>query len=99
MFPKAWVNKDDINELIINLYNTNNELINNSLLKKSICKYMNRKFNCNTHSLRYAFINYFLYIEKRPIPDVAKFVGHANINQLVTYTQRKNCEQIFDLDI
>lgn len=99
MFPKGWIDKNNIEELIKNLYLTNYKLINNPLLKKSICKYMNRKFKCNTHSLRYAFINYMLYREKRPMTDVAKFVGHANINQLVTYTQQKNCDQIFDLDI
>ena len=56
-------------------------------------------FSCNTHSLRYAFINHMIYVENRPLPDIAKFVGHKNINQLVTYTQQKNCNKIFDLDV
>lgn len=70
-----------------------------STLKKRVLDFMANKFSCNTHSLRYAFINYMLYVQKRPMNDVAKFVGHVNVNQLVTYTQQKNCNQIFDLDI
>ena len=99
MFPKTWFNDLDINELINKLKESHEELINDDKLKVTICKYMIHNFDCNTHSLRYAFINYMLYKEKRPMTDVAKFVGHKNINQLVTYTQQKNCDQIFDLDI
>lgn len=99
MFPKTWFNDCDIYKLIKELYNLHEELINDDKLKITICKYMIYNFQCNTHSLRYAFINYMLYKEKRPMTDVAKFVGHKNINQLVTYTQQKNCDQIFDLDI
>lgn len=101
MFPKIWFNKLDIDiyKLINKLSNSHTELINDKKLKITICKYMIHNFDCNTHSLRYAFINYMLYKEKRPMTDVAKFVGHKNINQLVTYTQQKNCDQIFDLDI
>lgn len=69
--------------------------------KLKICQrvrdYLLKYFNCNTHSLRYAFINYMLYSEKRNLADIAKFVGHTTVNQLVTYTQNKNIDQIFDL--
>ena len=40
-----------------------------------------------------------IYEEKRQSNDVAKFVGHVNVNQLVTYTQQKNCDKIFELDL
>lgn len=99
MFPIKWIEKVNINKLILEIIKLNPQILNKINLKKDICKFMERYFNGNTHSLRYAFINHLLYIEKRPITDVAKFVGHSNVNQLVTYTQRKNCEQIFELDI
>jgi len=61
--------------------------------------YLLLNFKCNTHSLRYAFINHLLYDQKRNLADVAKYVGHTSVSQLVTYTQSKNCDQIFDLKI
>jgi len=99
MFPITWLNKININKLIKQIIELNKSLMENVLLKKSICKYMERHFDTNTHSMRYALINHLIYVEKRPITDVAKFVGHRNVNQLVTYTQQKNTDQIFDLDI
>jgi integrase len=99
MFPNSWIETDNLDELFVNLKKTHEKLIYNTSLRLNITNYMSYHFNCNTHSLRYAFINYMIYDQKRPLNDVAKFVGHANTNQLVTYTQQKNCEQIFDLDI
>ena len=75
------------------------ELIKCGRLKKRVLDYLLINFSCNTHSLRYAFINYMIYVKKRPINDVAKFVGHANVSQMVTYTQTKNSNQMFDLDV
>ncbi len=98
MFPNTWINTTKLNELLQNLNKTHEKLINDPNLRLNITKYMNRRFNCNTHSLRYAFINYMIYVQMRPLNDVAKFVGHANTNQLVTYTQQKNCDKIFELD-
>lgn len=72
--------------------------INEKRLSKRVLDYLLKYFNCNTHSLRYAFINYMLYELKRPMNDVAKFVGHTNMDMLVKYTQLKNSNQIFDLD-
>jgi site-specific recombinase XerD len=97
MFPNKWIDAD----IIIFLKQTNNEIFNyeTKLIKKRVLDYLLNNFKCNTHSLRYAFINHMLYQEKRPQSDVAKFVGHVNVNMLVKYTQLKNTEQIFDLDI
>jgi integrase len=61
--------------------------------------YMNMNFDSNTHSLRYACINYLLTEKKLPMPTVAKYVGHINTNELVRYTQNKEVDKIFDLDI
>jgi hypothetical protein len=99
MFPVSWIKIDNINNLFNKLKNTHNKVIYKPKIKLSVIHFMLNHYQSNTHSLRYAFINYMLYQEKRPIPDIAKFVGHQGTNQLVTYTQLKNVDQIFDLDI
>lgn len=96
MWPQ-WISRDVYK--IITKSNVTEKIINAGTLKKRVLDYLLINFKCNTHSLRYAFINYALYVLKRPINDVAKFVGHANVAQMVTYTQVKNCNQIFELDI
>jgi hypothetical protein len=99
MFPISWIDTSKLDLIIPKLKESHEYLINTKNIKINIFSYLHKRFNCNTHSLRYAFINYMIYQEKRPLCDVAKFVGHKNMNQLVTYTQHKNCDQIFDLDI
>jgi integrase len=102
MFPITWFTckRKKIDNLLNSLHSKSHiDFILNKKMRSRVCGYLTRFFNCNTHSLRYAFINYLIYNEKRPLSDVAKFVGHVNLNQLVRYTQQKNCEQIFDLDI
>ena len=74
-------------------------LIQNKRLKKRVLDYMLIYFNCNTHSLRYSFINYMLTDKQMPMATVAKVVGHVNVNQLVTYTQQKNVDAALELDI
>lgn len=68
-------------------------------LKKRVLDFLLKNYKCNTHSLRYACINYLIYDMKRPLNDVAKFVGHVDLSMLTKYTQQKNCEKIFDLDM
>jgi hypothetical protein len=97
MFPDTWFDKHIFN--VIADCEETNKFLTNTRLKKRVLDYLLNNFNCNTHSLRYAFINYMLYDKKRPMNDVAKFVGHVNTNQLTTYTQLKNTNKIFDLDI
>jgi len=75
------------------------EFIESGTLKKRVLDFLRRHMDSNTHSLRYAFINYMLYVVKRPPEDIAKFVGHIDTKMLTRYTQTKNCHQIFDLDI
>jgi integrase len=97
MFPDKWVSRDILTE--IKSRDETKEWIKSSRLRKRVLDYLLKNFECNTHSLRYAFINFMLYEEKRPMNDVAKFVGHVDVSMLVRYTQVKNTEQIFDLDI
>jgi hypothetical protein len=97
MFPSDWIDISifeeikDAKPLIL--------FIRSDRLRQRVRDYLLKYLDCNTHSLRYACINYLLYTEKRPMADVAKFVGHTSVGQMVLYTQAKNTEQIFDLDI
>ncbi|HMG17005.1 MAG TPA: hypothetical protein VK590_16220 [Saprospiraceae bacterium] len=68
-------------------------------LKKRVLDYLLKYHNCNTHSLRYAYINYMLYTQKKEPSLVAKHVGHSSMAQLVRYTQRKESDKFFDMDI
>lgn len=75
------------------------EKIDKKRLMKRVLDYLLINFNCNTHSLRYSFINYMLYEKKKEMTIIAKFVGHSNVSQLVRYTQLKESNKLFDLDI
>ncbi len=93
VFPSKWINFEITPE--IKGYLENIKIIN---LKQRVLDYLRKYFQCNTHSLRYAFINYMLYEKKIEMNLVAKFVGHVNVAQLVRYSQAKNAEGIFDID-
>jgi len=95
IFPGEWIghdipNADEIRDYLEN-YDGN--------LKKRVLDFLHNNYNCNTHSLRYAFINYMLYDQKKEMALVAKFVGHSGVGQLVRYTQAKEADKLFDLDI
>ncbi len=95
-FPSNWIEipdslKDDLNEAFGN--------IDIDVLKKRVLDYLLKHHECNTHSLRYACINHLLYVKKIEPALCAKFVGHSNMAQLVRYTQKKECDKIFDLDL
>jgi integrase len=102
VFPKKWlldvINENELNKLLNHFRIDRIDYINHENMRKRILNYMMKYHKSNTHSLRYAFINYMIYTEKREINDVAKFVGHTNLNQITRYTQYKNCEKIFDID-
>jgi hypothetical protein len=95
IYPVDWIDTnipqvDDIRDYLEN-YEGN--------LKKRVLDYLLHKHQCNTHSLRYAFINHMLYEQKKEMALVAKFVGHSNVSQLVRYTQAKEADKLFNLDI
>ena len=96
IFPKRWIEfptnlKDTLETYIAH--------IGNKALKKRVLDYLLKYHKCNTHSLRYAYINYMLYTEKKEPSLVAKHVGHSSMAQLVRYTQKKESDKLFDLDI
>ncbi len=68
-------------------------------INKRVLDFLRMTYGCNTHSLRYAYINYMLYTEKKEMTVVAKFIGHSNINQLIRYTQCKESDKLFDIDM
>jgi hypothetical protein len=94
MFPNKWIEMKLMNDFKFYV-----EHMEDAKLKKGTLDYLLANHNCNTHSLRYAFINYMLYVKKWEMGLVAKYVGHSSINQLVRYTQNKNANKIFELDI
>jgi|HubBroStandDraft_3_1064219.scaffolds.fasta_scaffold07901_2 integrase len=94
MFPSDWIEISDEEDL--DFYS---KVIPNKKLQKRVLDYLLQYFDCNTHSLRYAFINHMLYDQKKEMSLVARFVGHTNVQQLVTYTQQKQTDKMFDMDI
>lgn len=95
-YPKEWIpNNDDVKHVLVEIF----PLVPFDRLKKRVLDYLLIYHKCNTHSLRYAFINHLIYDKGRPLNDVAKFVGHIDLSMLTKYTQQKNCEKIFELDL
>lgn len=74
-------------------------LVNSQRFKKRVLDFLLLNLDCNTHSLRYAFINYMLNDQKIEMNTVSKTVGHINCLQLTTYTQRKNIDKVLEMDI
>lgn len=56
--------------------------------------FLTRHYGWNTHSLRYALINYLAIEKKTPINLVSKLVRHKNMNQILTYTQNKHVDEL-----
>lgn len=92
-FPNGWIEFELTKELENAL-----EKIKVINLKQRVLDYLLKYFDCNTHSLRYAFINFMLYDKKVETTLVSKFVGHSNTAQLVRYSQNKKAEELFDID-
>ena len=66
-------------------------------LSSKVRTYLYDNFNkINTHSLRYALINYLSVKKLVPLNLVSKIVGHKNLNQLITYTQNHLAEDVLD---
>ena len=96
IFPSDWINNfSRVSKILIEIFDD----VPYDRLKKRVLDYLLMYLQCNTHSLRYACINYLIYEKERPLNDVAKFVGHVDLSMLTKYTQQKNCEKIFDLDM
>lgn len=93
-FPQKWITLEYPKDM--KFYTKS---IENPKMKKRVLDYLLKYQDCNTHSLRYAFINYMLYVKKWEMGLIGKFIGHSNLNQLIRYTQTKNSNKIFDLDI
>lgn len=93
IFPSTWIDFELTDAFKVYL-----DMIPIIKLKQRVLQFLLREFNCNTHSLRYAFINHLLYKRKIEMGLVSKIVGHTNVNQLVRYTSQKNAQKVLDLD-
>lgn len=91
-FPLEWIN---IEPLLTDFQFYCKDLPYEKL-KKRVLDYLLYNFNCNTHSLRYCFINHLLYKEKVPLELVSKIVGHKTQTQILTYVQQKNCNEVLE---
>jgi integrase len=89
----------DTNILHLAICLTTNDILTDDLnvvasrIRKYIYVYHNK---INTHSLRYAYINWLLTDNKVNINNVAKIVGHTTVNHIVRYTQNKKSKEILD---
>ena len=97
IFPRSWIPIEIFH--IVQKKRETQRMFNCDRFKKRILDYLLNNFNCNTHSLRYACINYLLYDKGRPVNDVATFCGHSNCQQILNYTQRHRVNEIYDIDM
>lgn len=95
VYPITWISFDKkmLNE--IDLYAKN---ISDNRIKKRTLDYLLTYHECNTHSLRYCFINYMINEMKVPLNDVSKTVGHVDLSMLTRYTQSKNVDKVLAMD-
>jgi integrase len=63
--------------------------------KQSLNNFSRRNFNFNTHSLRYAFINYLLS-KGVDVPLVSKIVGHKNLDTILSYIQSRRAQETLE---
>lgn len=96
VFPE-WIDRTKFDNFMN--YPTVSDLIQSERLEKRVLDYLLLYFQCNTHSLRYSYINFMLNEKKISMPTVAKIVGHTTVGQLVTYTQNKQCDFVMDMHI
>lgn len=94
-FPNKWIEIKYLSKIKYYLEHYTTE----KKLKKRVLAYLLRNLDSNTHSLRYAYINFMLYTKKEEMGKIAKHIGHSNINQLIRYTQQLEADKLFDLDI
>lgn len=83
-------------QLVFNQYDIQDEKDMAKLSSKTRT-YLYDNFNkINTHSLRYALINYLSIKKQVPLNLVSKVVGHKNLNQLITYTQNHHVDDMLE---
>jgi integrase len=66
-------------------------------LRQRVLDYLLKNFQFNTHSLRYARVNYLLSSGK-DVTTVAKYIGHADVKTILHYCQQKNVDKMDDID-
>ena len=99
IFPIKWLENPVDKKDLLKIIKPYLEKIDKDILRKRVLDYLRKYHQCNTHSLRYAYINYMIYVQKNEPSLIAKHVGHSNLNQLIRYTQNKQADKLFDIDI
>lgn len=94
VFPENWIKPHLCNDIRWHL-----KYIKPDKLRKRVLDYLLNNFNCNTHSLRYAWINEMIFHRKKDMALVAKHIGHSNLSQMITYTQNLYADKLMDEDI
>lgn len=95
-FPD-WIDKEIFDQIMNEPYVS--ITLQSPRLEKRVLDYMRKYFLINTHTLRYAFINYMLNEKKVAMTTIAKIVGHTTVSQLVLYTQHKEADNVMDMPI
>ncbi len=86
----------EIIKMVFNQYNIQNQKDIDKLSSKTRTYLYSNFGKINTHSLRYALINYLSIKKLVPLNLVSKIVGHKNLNQLIAYTQNHHVEDMLD---
>jgi integrase len=63
--------------------------------KQALNNFARRNFNFNTHSLRYAFINYLLS-KGVDVPTVSRIVGHKSLDTILSYIQSRRAQETLE---
>jgi integrase len=63
--------------------------------KQALNNFSRRNFNFNTHSLRYAFINYLL-ARGVDAPTISRIVGHKNLDTILSYIQSRRAHETLE---
>jgi hypothetical protein len=88
VFPEEWISMG-----ILKHSQGEEEWIKDEKMMQRVLDFMFYNFDkCNTHSLRYSFINYMLYTKRKSSEEVAKICGHKDCSMLTRYTQQKNAD-------
>lgn len=83
-------------KMVFKQYNVQNQNDIDKLSSKTRTYLYSNFDKINTHSLRYALINYLSIKKLVPLNLVSKIVGHKNLNQLINYTQNHHVEDMLD---
>lgn len=86
-----WIGNDRSKIIVERLKITHMKEIELSIqiLKKRVCNHMLRNYDINTHSLRYAYVDYMYHERGIPLTTIADTIGHVKVDQLLAHIPPK----------